>query len=104
MASDVIDEFRAPMVITVTSVSTSSTAAVQVHAGGAVGRQRLVLISDVSCYIRFGDASVSAATTSDEFLPAGQYYPLNTNNHSTYFRVIGTGAGSLYHTVEGYPG
>jgi hypothetical protein len=104
MASDVIDEFYAPLVVTATSVSTSSSAAVQAHSGGATGKQKAVFFSTVDCYLRFGTSGVSAASSEDELLPANTCYPVNLTNSTTYFRVLGTDSGTLYSFIEGYAG
>lgn len=104
MGSDCDIELRAPVVITATSVTTSSSAAVAVHPAGAKGKQRVVFVCDVDCYLKFGDSSVAAATEQDEFVPADEYLPVDTTNSTTHFRVLGADTGTLAHTVQGYQG
>lgn len=97
-------EFKAPVVVGTTAVSTSSSAAVQAHPAGAKGRQNAWFVCDVDCYVRFGISDVSAATAADEFVAADTYFPVTLTNGSTHFRVLGTGAGTLWRFIEGYAG
>lgn len=101
---DFESEFRTPMVVSTTAVSTSSSAAVQAHPAGAKGRQNAWFVCDQDCYLRFGDASVAAATDSDEFVEADTYFPVTLTNSSTHFTVIAAGAGTLWRFIEGYAG
>lgn len=101
MLSDL--DAAAPQAVTITSVSTTSSAAVRIHpVAGTVGKQKIVVQSDIKTYIRFGTSGMTAASLSDEELEAGVSYKFSIDSTSTHFRAVATGSGTLAHFVEGY--
>jgi len=77
----------APLVVTATAFTAVSTAAIQINSTG-VGRQVIVLLPTQNCFIKFGDASVGAATSADWPLVANQRVRFVVSNDSSYFRVV----------------
>lgn len=78
----------APLVVTATAFTATSTAAVQIHSGGT-GKYVVYFLPTQDCYIRFGNASVGAADSSDWPLAANVKTKLIISTSITgYFRVI----------------
>lgn len=77
----------APQVVTATSFTVTSTAAVQIHSGGK-GKYIVYFIPTQKCYIKFGTSGVAAATSNDWPLLANQAVRLVISDDSNYFTVI----------------
>lgn len=91
----------APEVVTATAFTATSTAAVQIHSGGT-GKYIVRFLPTQNCFIKFGDANVVAATSSDWPLIANQAVLLEISSDSNYFRVIRSSAdGTLFWSVVG---
>lgn len=95
---------RAPINVQQVTLSTTATSATLIHPAGGVGRQPLVFLSTVDCYIRFGGSTVGAATNAYELFKANVPVKLDLSNSSQYFSALGTGAGTLYWYIEGEAG
>lgn len=91
---------RAPINVQRVALSTTATSATPIHPAGGVGRQPLVFISTVDCYIRFGGSTVGAATSSYELFKANIPVKLDLSNSSQYFSALGTGAGTISWYIE----
>lgn len=93
----------APLAPVATPYGSASTSAVQIHYRG-LGKFVVSFTPSTDCYIKFGTATVGAASSSDWPLTAGKRYRLSIDNSSTYFRVIRkTDDGVLDWFVEGAP-
>lgn len=86
--SDEIFGTVAPTFTNSVPYSSTSTAAVRLLPYGVTGKRVVVLIPSTDCYIRFGDASVGAATSSYERFVAGVPVRLECRNDSAYVRVL----------------
>lgn len=95
---------RSPINVQTIPVSITSSSATVIHPRGGQGKQPLVLLSTVDCYIRFGNASVGAATNAYELFKANIPMRLDIDNATTYMTVLGTGSGTLYWYIEGDAG
>lgn len=80
-----------PTATFVTAVVTASSVATAVLGGATIPDTGAFItwIADTDCYIRFGNASVGAATVNDWYLPAGvekdyRHHPVD----DTHFTVI----------------
>lgn len=90
----------APEVITATAFATASTAAVPITTAG--GKHTVFFTPTKNCFIRFGTASVGAATSSHWPLIAGVQYRFTITSSSSHFRVIrDTDDGNLHWYISG---
>lgn len=79
--------------VTHTALSTASTAAVDTGLAGGF----IQMVADADFYILFGDASMSAVTTTTGMkYPAGVLIERWVSQHNPYFRaILASGAGTL---------
>lgn len=83
-----------------TAVTASSSAAVAI---GTLGSSReILLISSTRCFIRFGTASVTAASATDATvlpLPADAMFTLRVPSDVTHFTVVRSTADGFLHCI-----
>lgn len=91
----------APIVVTATAFTAVSTAAVALSSGNR-GKFVVLMTPTQACYVKFGDASVGAATSSDFPLVANQTYRFVCSDDTNNFRVIRNAAdGTLSWYIAG---
>ena len=91
----------APLIVTATAFTSTSTSAVQINSTGQ-GRQIVTFLPTQNCFIKFGNASVAAATSSDWPLVANVSVDFEVSDDSSYFTVIRNSAdGTLDWFVRG---
>lgn len=91
---------RAPLYTDVASISTTATAPIRIHRLGSRGKQKLVFVSSVDCYVRFGLITTGVATNAYELFKANTPTQLDIVNDSTHFSVLGTGSGTFTWYIE----
>lgn len=91
---------RAPLYVDQLAISTTATPQIRIARSGGLGRQKLVFISTVDCYVRFGIMFGGVATNAYELYKANIPVQVEIGNDSTHFSVLGTGSGTFSYYIE----